>query len=305
MAKLVKGFNDLATTHPALAAQADGWDPTTLVAGSKEKKDWRCPEGHPTYPARLQDRTRKNSGCPYCSNQQVLAGFNDLATTHPELALEADGWDPTKVTACHSKPKAWKCLLGHSFPATINLRIRGSDCHYCSGNKVLKGFNDLATTHPELAKEADGWDPTKVTRGHSKPKAWKCSKDKEHKWTTTVKNRALRGSNCPDCAEHGYSKTKPGWFYLLERPGEQQLGVTNYLEERLTFHAKNNWTEVDKPVGPRDGKLVLETEKLFKQWLKAEGVLVTGTHENWFTSKLEVRSLAELKEKSGVETELF
>lgn len=29
-------------------------------------------------------------------------------------------------------------------------------------NKVLRGFNDLATTHPEIAKEADGWDPTTV-----------------------------------------------------------------------------------------------------------------------------------------------
>jgi hypothetical protein len=32
----------------------------------------------------------------------------------------------------------------------------------------LQGFNDLATTHPELAKEAFGWDPTKVSRGSAK-----------------------------------------------------------------------------------------------------------------------------------------
>ena len=42
-----------------------------------------------------------------------------------------------------------------------------------------------------------------------------------------------------------------------------------------------------------------------EKWLRNEVGLVPGTHENWFTSKLEVRSLAELKAQSGVETELF
>jgi hypothetical protein len=32
---------------------------------------------------------------------------------------------------------------------------------------------------------------------------------------------------------------------------------------------------------------------------------VPGTHENWFTARMEVQSLAELKARSGVETDLF
>jgi hypothetical protein len=32
---------------------------------------------------------------------------------------------------------------------------------------------------------------------------------------------------------------------------------------------------------------------------------VPGTQKNWFTARLEVQSLAELKARSGVETELF
>ena len=91
---------------------------------------------------------------------------------------------------------------------------------------------------------------------------------------------------------------------MLERPGEQQLGVTNDKKTRLQAHSQKGWSKVEV-VGPANGKLVFETEKALKQWLKAEVGLVPGTHENWFTSKLEVRSLAELKAKSGVETELF
>ena len=34
--------------------------------------------------------------------------------------------------------------------------------------KVWVGINDLATLHPEIAKEADGWDTSKVLSGSSK-----------------------------------------------------------------------------------------------------------------------------------------
>ncbi len=33
--------------------------------------------------------------------------------------------------------------------------------------------------------------------------------------------------------------------------------------------------------------------------------LVPDKQENWYTSKMEVHSLAELKEKSGIETSIF
>lgn len=36
------------------------------------------------------------------------------------------------------------------------------DAEQGEANKVLRGFSDLATTHPKIAKEADGWDPTTV-----------------------------------------------------------------------------------------------------------------------------------------------
>ena len=32
-------------------------------------------------------------GCPYCSNNSILKGFNDLATTNPEVLNE---WDYEK-----------------------------------------------------------------------------------------------------------------------------------------------------------------------------------------------------------------
>lgn len=49
----------------------------------------------------------------------------------------------------------WQCdkYENHIWLATPNnvLKTNGTRCPYCSGNKVLKGFNDLWTTHPEIA----------------------------------------------------------------------------------------------------------------------------------------------------------
>ena len=103
MSRLVPSVNDLATTHPDLAHQAAGWDPTTVTAKSTKKARWRCPLGH-EWDSSIYDRVKLNSQCHVCSNLSVLAGFNDLATTHPDLAAEADGWDPSTVRSSPSQP---------------------------------------------------------------------------------------------------------------------------------------------------------------------------------------------------------
>ena len=111
-------------------------------------------------------------------------------------------------------------------------------------------------------------------------------------------------TGCPNCAESGFKENLPAWFYLLARPGEQQIGVTNYKDNRLRTHSKSNWQELEV-VGPFPGDQVLDLEKKVKKWLRRDVGLVPGTHENWFTARLEVNSLAELKAVSGVETDLF
>ena len=102
----------------------------------------------------------------------------------------------------------------------------------------------------------------------------------------------------------GFNPEKPAWFYLLARPGEQQLGITNNFPRRLRVHASNGWVEIQK-TGPHSGHDVYQTEKIYKQWLKKKIGVVPGTSENWYTSKMEVKSLAELKVRSGIDTSIF
>lgn len=56
----------------------------------------------------------------------------------------------------------WQCdkYENHIWLATPNnvLKENGTRCPYCAGNKVLKGFNDLWTTHPEIAAHLEDKD---------------------------------------------------------------------------------------------------------------------------------------------------
>ena len=168
--------------------------------------------------------------------------------------------------------------------------------------KLVVGINDLATLHPEVAAEADGWDPTTTHSGAHAKKRWVCSEG--HKWVATVKDRTGDGNCCPFCADHGFNRDKDAWIYLMERPGEQQIGITNDLETRIKTHQGRGWNLIET-VGPIYGDIAFQTERNFKEWLKQEIGTVKGTTENWVTSSMEIRSLAELKAKSGVETHLF
>ena len=58
-------------------------DPKNVSYGTGEKAWWICPRGH-NYYSSIYGR-RKGSSCPYCSNNKVLKGFNDLETTNPGI----------------------------------------------------------------------------------------------------------------------------------------------------------------------------------------------------------------------------
>ena len=204
------GFNDMATTHPELAAQ---WHPTKndkltpheVVAGTNKKVWWLCEAGHEWQsPA---SRRRNGAGCPVCAGQRVDVGVNDMATTHPELAAQ---WHPTKngdltpnsVGTFTSKAIWWICELEHEWLVSGNNRARGAGCPYCSGHKTWPGFNDMATTHPELAAE---WHPTRngplslsrVQAGQGKKIWWQCALG--HEWESSGGDRVV-GKGCPYCA---------------------------------------------------------------------------------------------------------
>lgn len=295
------GFNDLATTLPELAIQADGWDPTTVTKGSKLKKQWKCEIGH-TWIASVGARSG-GTGCPVCSNRKILVGYNDLATTNPKIAAQADGWDPTLVSKGHNKKKQWRCSLGHSYFATVNQRSHhDTGCPICAGKKVLIGFNDLATTRPDLAAEADGWDPTSVTRGSNRKVKWRCLQG--HNWKTSPTDR-LRGEGCPTCSKSGFDPNKEGWLYLVyhEEWDQIQVGLTNSPENRLIDHRRTGFDSVLDIRGPMEGAVAQDLERKILHALKKRQAKFSnisgskkfdGYSEAWTKQSLNVNTISQM-----------
>jgi hypothetical protein len=246
----------LSKTHPKLAKEAFGWDPSDFTAGSSAKKDWVCSLGH-IWPATIGNRAGKNSGCPFCSGRKTLKGFNDLATTHPDLAKQADGWDPTKFSKGSRGNKDWICSKKHRWTVRIGDRAGANKRHQtlcpdCSGKRLLKGFNDLKTRFPEIAKEAYGWDPTQITFGSQEKLEWVCPL--MHIYSAPVgarvraKSDSGKASGCPYCSGN---KLLIGFNDLKTRFPEIAKEAYGWDPSKITFGSglikrwmcenKHNW----------------------------------------------------------------
>lgn len=150
-ARVIEGINDLATLKPELAdewsSKNDPLKPTMVTTGSHKKVIWQDKYGH-EWTATVKSRALNGTGCPYCSHNKVLVGFNDLASQRPQIASE---WSernyplkPDMVTVFANRKVWWRCSKGHEWNTLISTRSGGSGCPYCSGQLLLKGFNDFA-----------------------------------------------------------------------------------------------------------------------------------------------------------------
>ncbi len=212
---IIPGENDLATLRPEIAAQWDGeknapLTPREVAVGHAKKVWWRCEKGH-SWAAPVKTRTGRNMGCPICSNYRVLPGYNDLATRNPAVAAQWDGeknggLTPRDVVAETVRTVWWKCAAGHSWRARVYDRVNhGAGCPVCSNRRVQAGENDLATTHPELARQwhpalNGALEPRDVTYGAARKVWWLCPQG--HAWRASVAARtnAKRPTGCPVCA---------------------------------------------------------------------------------------------------------
>ena len=187
---VIPGVNDFASAFPEIAAQ---WHPTKngglcacdVTPHSGRKVWWICEQGH-EWSAAVAHRV-KGSGCPVCANQVVIAGENDLATSHPHLAAQ---WDyeknapltPQQLTYGSRKVVWWRCEKGHAWQAQVKDRAKakGTGCPVCDGKKVVPGENDFASAFPDIAAE---WHPTKngelracvVARYSGRKVWWRCA----------------------------------------------------------------------------------------------------------------------------------
>ena len=184
-----------------------GFDIWEMTKGSKKKAWFNCIKCKSDC---LQDYQFKVNGvgCPYCRGLKANH-TNSLATLNPELALE---WHPTlngdltphDVTSKSNKKVWWLGTCGHEWEAKIANKTNGTKCPYCSPfrKKVLKGFNDMWTTNPELAKLlANPDDGYNYTYGSHAKVDWKCQDCGEIIKNKTICDINIDGLSCNICSD--------------------------------------------------------------------------------------------------------
>ena len=145
--------------------------------------------------------------CSSLLRVSLLKGFNDLATLHPHLVSE---WSEKNgelradmVNEKSTKNVWWKCsICGNEYKAVIRARVHGLQCPVCAERAVLPGYNDLATTDPELVQEWDvelngGKLPTQISRNSLYSVWWTGSCG--HSWKAKVFDRAVEHTGCIYC----------------------------------------------------------------------------------------------------------
>jgi hypothetical protein len=275
------GFNDLITRFPYMAEtyspeHNQGLDLRQVDPRSKKKLTWNCSRGH-TWQASPAGRIG-GKGCPVCANLIAWPGFNDLKSKFPDISAQ---WDiqknvkpPEEIVAGSNAIYWWVCEFGHEYRQSVSNKTgKNYGCPICSNKQLLQGFNDLATTQPELISE---WHKTRngkitpkdLTAGSSKRIWWQCSEG--HEWPAAPSTRT-KGIGCPTCNRGGFDPSREGYVYFLRNfeLRARKVGITNTDSPRLSNFEKFGWSAIQL-FHSQNGHVIRETETQFFRWLRKE-----------------------------------
>lgn len=257
--RLLSGYNDLGTMFPELALQmVDPSQAKYLSTHSKKKVLWLCQNNH-EYTSSVANR-QKGRGCPVCSGRTLVVGVNDLSTTHPELASELFYMnDADKFTVNTTVKLAWKCVRGHQYWQTPQRRISaGYGCPFCSSISLLVGYNDIATTEPELSAQLlDKSLSTKIMRSSGKKVEWICQEN--HIWAASPNSRSNknRPNGCPSCSMNQKSRSEDRLKEILSSFFNDVTKPTEKARVPVTGYAMKS-RSVDVMIPLRDSVLIVE-----------------------------------------------
>lgn len=162
----VNNTNSLAALRPEISIQ---WHPTKngyltpkdVPCGTNKEVWWKCPKHKEhSYKDKIANRTRLHTNCPYCSNNRILIGFNDMWTTNPILASMLlnieDGYKYTQGSKVRVDWRCSGCNISIKNKKIHVIKKHGIRCFQCSdgksyGEKFI--YNILRETNTEFKWE--------------------------------------------------------------------------------------------------------------------------------------------------------
>ena len=201
--------NNLATAYPQIARL---WDPSMNLKLPTETLDTTdepisliYDEGD-TNNATVDQSLNSKCTCPTCTNRFIDPRNKSSAIRHPRFIRKwsaQNDYIPERAPKSRTKHDKWICLTcGGTFETSRRKQtLNDKPCPYCSGKRVLPGFNSLKDTHPELAAEwSDQNDcgPENVLKSSTKRVKWNCHTC-GGSFIASPSERELNDNRCPYC----------------------------------------------------------------------------------------------------------
>lgn len=202
--KVWKGFNDLASQYPEIAAEwypskNGDFTPDQISIVSTKSFWWICPEGH-EWKGAVRDRTRQNKSCPVCKRNHREQVAKEKELERQRKREEARKLGPKKRKNTH--PKSFESVRVY--------------CMRMGLEYVLEEWDD----EKNLPMTPDNTPRASTNEVH-----WKC--EKGHEWVASPYYRLYNNYNCPYCAGR------------LAIPGKTDLS-TLYPEVAALWHPTKN-----------------------------------------------------------------
>lgn len=268
--KLVVGENDLATVCHQAAAMLSKKNSFTAyeVAGmSSMIAIFDCPKCKHEFEATVRNVVRhikkskgKSTGCAICAGLKVVVGYNDLATTCPEVAsmLSAKNADfATRYTMGSNVVASFTCPdCKKEFEAKIcNVTKAVYPCPYCRDTKILANHMDLETYLKKNNREDilncirpdSPYQANEVSYSSSKTLFLNCP-ECGNKWEISANYLTAQGISytCGNCSQKENSVSKPERYAVRIAMGfARENGIPNAFDEVRHILGYNNNYGVD------------------------------------------------------------
>jgi superfamily II DNA or RNA helicase/DNA-directed RNA polymerase subunit RPC12/RpoP len=201
----VTSTNNLVAMYPELAKEYSDKNKLhadQIYARTQAKLWWKCHVCGHAWKATGAYRAQ-GGGCPACINK-VVTKINNLAVVYPDLAKDYSDKNKLPANKVYARTDTklwWKChICEYKWQASGYQRAKGGVCPSCT-NRAVSSTNNLATTHPELAKEYSGKNklPASQVKARTHERYWWECQTCGYEWRTDGYSRT-NGNGCPSCS---------------------------------------------------------------------------------------------------------
>ena len=206
------------------------------------------------------------AGCPQCSGKRRWTAKDRIEQINELPNISFIRW-PSEYSGASSKATVRCRTDGFEWSATVNSLLKGHGCQQCANNRRWTAVERIAQINALQNITFERW--VCGYRNKNSKAVCRCSID-GCEWSSSVNNLINHMNGCPDCAKHGFNRSKSAVLYFLRSDcgGMVKIGISNDHKTRhaaLKRATPFDWSCVEM-LHIDDGALIARWEKELHSW---------------------------------------